>query len=325
MDADASDAQSPETENALTTTGSGDAPKGAESEAGESPQADSSLTRYFDGASMRDLLPLLPPLGREGYATAGAAARPSMGRVSMGLAAAVGLLLTGFGALAVYDHDHQSAQLARKDKESQTLASAVASLKTRLDDIEAARSKDETADFRKLIGEVRTGAAASRDIGNSIAQLNARVDHIEKDQGARFDKLAERVDPSTAAKLADIAARLDKIEKKTATPVAIAAPTTPSPALPPKATAAATPAKPDPGISNEITGSIDKPKPILRAFMIEDVRAGVALVDTVDGTRTVAEGDILPGAGRVQRIERRPHGWAIITANGLILSDAANY
>ena len=48
-------------------------------------------------------------------------------------------------------------------------------------------------------------------------------------------------------------------------------------------------------------------------------------MDTVDGTRTVAEGDFLPGAGRVLRIERRQRGWAMVTTNGLILSDAPPY
>ena len=322
MEADANAAKPPESENALTTSGSGDSPKAPDSSNVEKGVNDGSLTRYFDNSPTRDLYPLLPPLGREGFTAGAAPAPPKHASFSIGMAAAIGLLLTGFGALAVYDHDHQSTMLARKDHESQTLAGVVASLKTRLDDIEAARSKDESADFRKLIGEVRAGGAASREIGNSVTQLGARVDHIEKDQGARFDKFAERIDQATATKLNDIAARLDKIEKKSAAPVAAVAPLPTAPAAPAKATAAA---KPEPSVSNETTGAIEKPKAVLRAFAIEEVRGGVALVDTVDGTRTVAEGDFLPGAGRVLRIERRQRGWAMVTTNGLILSDAPPY
>ena len=104
--------------------------------------------------------------------------------------------------------------------------------------------------------------------------------------------------------------------------MAAVAPLPTAPAAPAKATAAA---KPEPSVSNETTGAIEKPKAVLRAFAIEEVRGGVALVDTVDGTRTVAEGDFLPGAGRVLRIERRQRGWAMVTTNGLILSDAPPY
>ena len=50
-----------------------------------------------------------------------------------------------------------------------------------------------------------------------MRDLNVRLDQIEHESAARLDKLSERVDQDSS-RFADIAARLDRLEKKAASP-----------------------------------------------------------------------------------------------------------
>ena len=131
-------------------------------------------------------------------------------------------LLFLLGAGAVYQQMHRSALLAVKVRQNEHLVSTVSNLTERLDAIEGARAREETADVRKLLGEMKLGASATRDVSAAVSQLTARVDHVERDQGARLDKLAERIDHDASSRLADLAARLDKLEKKAASPTVAA-------------------------------------------------------------------------------------------------------
>ena len=60
--------------------------------------------------------------------------------------------------------------------------------------------------------------SATRDLSAALTQLTVRLDQIEHEFGARLDKLSERVDQDSSSRFADIAARLDKLEKKAALP-----------------------------------------------------------------------------------------------------------
>ncbi|MGC2784724.1 MAG: hypothetical protein WA397_13020, partial [Roseiarcus sp.] len=59
---------------------------------------------------------------------------------------------------------------------------------------------------------------AIRDLSAALTQLTARLDQIEHEYGARLDKVSEHVDQDSSSRFADIAARLDKLEKKAALP-----------------------------------------------------------------------------------------------------------
>jgi hypothetical protein len=48
---------------------------------------------------------------------------------------------------------------------------------------------------------------------------------------------------------------------------------------------------------------------------------GYAVIDGRDGPQQVAPGDVLPGIGRVQRIERRGRDWVVVTSAGVIAGD----
>ncbi len=244
---------------------------------------------------------------------------PTALRWMSGLAAALALVaaVTGVG---LYDHARQASMLAVKAEESRDAAQMVRTLQDRIDVVEAAQARDRTAELRKVTAEAKTQSGAARDLGASLAQLTARLDRVEHDQSARVDKLADRIDHETAARLADLAARIDKLEKRPPPVVAaLAAPPTPSPRQ------AAFATKPDPGVSDETTGSIDKLRAPLRGYWLVDVQDGMALVDGRGGPQQVAPGDFLPGAGRVLRIERRGRAWVVVTSAGLIAGDSPRF
>ena len=136
-------------------------------------------------------------------------------------------LIAGVAAAALYDHARETSLLAAKSEETRSLAQTVKTLKDRIDAIEAARAHDESADMRKIAAELKGESAGVRDLSANLGQTNARIDKLERDHGARLDKLADRFDHETAGKLADLSGkladlsgRLDKLEKR---PVAAAA------------------------------------------------------------------------------------------------------
>jgi hypothetical protein len=223
-------------------------------------------------------------------------------------------LIAGVAAAALYDHARETSLLAAGSEETRSLAQTVKTLKDRIDAIEAARAHDESADMRKIATEMKGESVGVRELSANLGQTNARIDKLERDHGARLDKLADRFDHETAGKLADLSGkladlsgRLDKLEKR---PVA-AAPVAPAPQAKP-APAAAT-------VSNETTGSIDRPK--LPGYWLVEADEGYAVIDGRDGPQQVAPGDILPGIGRVQRIERRGRDWVVVTSAGVIAGD----
>ena len=133
--------------------------------------------------------------------------------VAPGLVAGLALLFL-LGAGAVYEQMHQSARLAAKVRQNEHLVSTVSNLTERLDAIEGARAREETADVRKLLGEMKLGASATRDVSAAVSQLTARVDHVERDQGARLDKLAERIDHDASSRFADSRSSTRQIGKE---------------------------------------------------------------------------------------------------------------
>jgi hypothetical protein len=223
-------------------------------------------------------------------------------------------LIAAVAAVTLYDHAREANLLAAKSEETRGLAQTVKTLKDRLDALEAARGRDESADTRKVAAELKSASVSVRDLSASLGQTNARIDKLDRDSGARLDKLTDRFDHETAGKLADLSGklaelsgRLDRVEKR---PLA-AAPVAPAP-----------PAKPTPAaasVSNETTGSIDRPK--LRGYWLVDAEDGYAVIDGRDGPQQVAPGDVVPGIGRIQRIERRGRDWVVVTSAGVIAGD----
>ena len=111
------------------------------------------------------------------------------------------VLLTIFGVSAIYGSPLNWTFPTTKSQAIAGLSSAADVLK---------------ADLGAITGQsAREQDSATRDVS---AALTARVDQIEHEYGARLDKLSEHVDQDSSSRFADLAARLDRLEKKSALP-----------------------------------------------------------------------------------------------------------
>ena len=288
------------------------------------------------------------------------------------------VLFAACAAFEMYVSPLNGTVAATKNQVMTSLASTVGLLEQPLEAIARPWRRDEER-------------AALRDVSAALTQVTIRLDQIEQEHGARLDKLGERIDQESSTKSADIATRLDRLEKKAAVATVpasefsdvaarldrlekrvtvAAAPASefaditarlnklekraeaaaaPSPegadsgakldkadkrgALAASSAKPLPPAKPkqstllataEPSPSDEIAAPA-KPKPLLRNYSVEEVRNGVAVVDSRYGPQEVAPGDIIPGAGRVLRIERRGGDWVVLTSVGVIARGPGPY
>jgi hypothetical protein len=221
--------------------------------------------------------------------------------------AALAVVVAVAGAL--FFEDRQQAQaVAERANETESLAHTLKSLKVRLDAIDTAVSSADLADLRQSIGEIKSTVVSTREISGALAQLSQRVDKLDREATAKVEKLTERVDHEASAMSAGLSTRIDKLEQKVAAPTQAAQ-------------SRQTVARPKfDNVSMDRTSSIERPRPLLRGYVVLDARDDVALVGGRYGQREVRQGDFLPGAGRVERIELRGEGWVVMTSEGLIAS-----
>ncbi len=246
------------------------------------------------------------------------AGRPTpSGRSRFAWAAAIAAagVLAGGAVWALNDYRSQAGLIDEQANETKALAKTIDALNARLNVIENAKSHDELVELRRSVGEIRSNVASSRDLSGALALLAQRVEKLDRDESAKVDKLNERVDRETSAQTAELVARIDKLEKKV---VASAEPVA-NPPSPPQEQSPSPP-KFGPDVSMETTGSIERPWPVLRGYIVLGARDDVALVEGRYGERAVRRGDFLPGAGRVEGITRAGGSWVVLTEQGLILA-----
>jgi hypothetical protein len=242
----------------------------------------------------------------------------SFSRFHFAAAAALAVVAAVAGALLLEDRQ-QAKALAEQASENASLARTVKSLKVRLDAIDTAAPATDLAAVRQSIGEIKSTVVSTREFSGALAQLSQRVDKLDREQSTKVDKLAERVDHEASALTTGFSTRIDKLEQKVAAP--------PPLAVQPVAQAKPLPTRPKFGnVSMDTTSSIERPRPLLRGYVVLDARDDIALVGGRYGEREVRQGDFLPGAGRVERIELRGDGWVVMTSEGLIASaDSPRY
>jgi hypothetical protein len=234
-----------------------------------------------------------------------------LSRFPLAATAALAVVVAVAGALLLEDRQ-QAKALAERASETESLAHTLKSLKVRLDAIDTTVSKTDLTDLRQSIDEVKSTVVSTREFNGALAQLSQRVDKLDREESAKVDKLTERLDHGAGAVTAGLSSRIDKLEQKIAAPAS---------APPPVAQAKQPPTRPKfASVSMDATGSIERPRPLLRGYVVLDARDDVALVGGRYGEREVRQGDFLPGAGRVERIELRGEGWVVMTSEGLIAS-----
>jgi hypothetical protein len=158
-----------------------------------------------------------PPRGAASW-RAGFDRRLRVGAIAAGLTA---LGVVAGAAIAYTATRDQSA--AAQTSETEALAETVKGLKAKIGALEQAR-REENADLRKSVAELRNGAATSRDLNAALAQLNARADRLEHDDAAKREEIADLRKTATelrtglaaahdsSASLAQFNARADRLE-----------------------------------------------------------------------------------------------------------------
>ncbi|AWN45569.1 hypothetical protein DK419_03895 [Methylobacterium terrae] len=159
-------------------------------------------------------------------------------------------------------------------------------------------------------------AAKVAAVAERLAAMAERQEHADREQAARLAALTDKLDKRPApAPVAAVPATAPVL----AAPVA-AAPSAVAPVAVHKPVAAAEPA---------LTGSLpDKPadkakSATIEGWVLRDVYDGMAMIE--NRKRRLVEigpGDTLPGAGRVEAIERRGRSWVVVTSKGLITPQA---
>ena len=227
---------------------------------------------------------------------------------------------SGAGLFIASERQREGAVLAERAHETQALAQAVGALSHRLSAMEGVNWHDDLGELQRSVGEIKASVSNSKELSDALAQLSRRVDALNREANAKVEKLSERLDREPNARNAELSARIEKLEKVVASAASPSrqmesAPAQQSPAPAPKV---------GPNVSMQPTGSIRRPRPLLQGYVVLRARGQVALVEGRYGERAVRPGDYLPGAGRVERIERQAGAWVVLTDQGLI-ADADGY
>ena len=93
-----------------------------------------------------------------------------------------------------WEERQQAGILAERAQETEFLAQTVRSLKVRLDALDAAQSRDDLTDLRRSVGDMKSTAVSTREFNTALAVFSQRVDKLGNEEGAKVDKLSERVD-----------------------------------------------------------------------------------------------------------------------------------
>jgi len=233
---------------------------------------------------------------------------------------------------------------------------AMASLATRLDEVEAASRQMQSQDLAGMkasLTAMQQNLEASRaQTHMAIIEFTARVDKLDKETGARMAAAGrqtidrfERMDRDVSARIGEVsravaqtAQRIDKLEQRPAPPVASVSPAplptfaqpapmipAPAPALAPQSVAPVAPPLPPLAIPSETTQVAPTPPRGARAsripvngYVLREVRDGVAVLEGHAGLRQVTLGDAIPGAGTVRAIQKRGGEWVVVTSIGVI-------
>lgn len=252
-------------------------------------------------------LPPLPPLDPRRLAVPGAAL-------------AVGALLGG-GVIAMtrspgVPNDTVMALSTTLDAgrtETARLASDIAQLHAVLADLRASTdtSRKEAANRSGVLGERL--AQLDKSLNSKTAALGERFEQIEREQNARIASLTAQLDRRVAAPAA-AAAKAEPTQTGSVAEAPRSADAKPAELKVTEAKLAdAKPVEP-----KMKTAAPEKP-PVIDGWALRDVYDGTAILE--NRRRRLVEvvpGDMLPGVGRVEGVERHGREWVVVTRQGLV-------
>jgi hypothetical protein len=261
-------------------------------------------------------LVMLPALGRKHSRHAlrnlGIAGACLVVAAGLGLGAGAHLGTTPAGPKAATLEKADVAQLvgqseATQRQETRQLAAEVRAVKAGLaglqTSLERGRPVDDVKALKASIEALKQGLdAAKSDTAGALSQLSGKLD---------------RADQGTTQKLAQIVERLDRLERRP-DPMPVGS-IVPQPPVRPTSV----PPLPLPGVAQpqakptEASAQVPQKAPI-QGWVLREVYDGIALVEGRGGYREVQVGEAIPGAGKVEAIERRGRRWVVVTSQGLI-------
>ena len=231
------------------------------------------------------------------------------------------------------------AQTYDASARSPQVIDAVASLATRMDDVEAANRQLQAQDFAGMkasLASMQENLEASRaQTHMAIIEFSARVDKVDRETAARLAVAGrqaverfERMDREIAVRLAEVSKavtqasqRVEKLEQRplplATSGVTLSLPSFIQPAQPPLIPSETTQVAPAPQRNAK---ALRIP---VNGYVLREVRDGVAVLEGHAGLRQVTMGDAIPGAGTVRAIQKRGGEWVVVTSIGVI--DAKAY
>ena len=198
-----------------------------------------------------------------------------------------------FAAVALAPLADATEGLRRGQEDILRLTGDVRSLKSAVETLKDGLDWARSESTAKQAQFVERTERAVREIGAQVAELGQQVQRTEK------------IAPQPAGMSPELGERLDRLDKTLA-------------AL--TSTKEAQPAVPEPSQ----TASVQAPKPAdrdtpIEGWLLHEVYDGLAIVEGRRGQfYEVGRGDTLPGAGRVETIERRAKRWVVVTNRGII-------
>lgn len=203
----------------------------------------------------------------------------------------------------------------------------------------ASRDQGSTAAVASLASAIDAGrsdtaklAATLAKLDQNVGELRAVTDSVRKESGGRSlnEKIAQ-LDRSLTAKLASLNEKIDQAEKEHAariaalTPRPVAAkaePTQTGSLAEPREIKAAEPKPVETKVQPQpepVKAAAPAKPPVLEQYALRDVFDGAAIIENRSRRLfQVMPGDTLPGAGRVEAIERQGRQWVVVTRQGFV-------
>lgn len=255
--------------------------------AGKTVQIDPAASLALAEAvrSARQGLKPLPIAEANGQVGSKATVAGKISRLPLAAHAAIALLLIGAGSLASY-----AGTLANREAFHRMEA-------------ETARSQEILAKLTDDLAALKSTMASFKDVEQTSST------NVVSDQA----KIAEKVERLSVAlqdpakKLSGLEDRLERMESQITAALNASKPSAPAPA---------------PASVNDPDGA-PVPKPVktepVDGWVLREVYNGSAVVESRKrGLYEVIPGNIIPGVGRVEAIERRGARWVVVTDKGFI-------
>ena len=171
---------------------------------------------------------------------------------------------------------------------------------------------------------------AADSLNTKLDQMRASSESLTRELSIEVDRLRgsmERRQGELVAKLNQLTERVERLDDRSGGPpvatgpqafkkvVAMTAPVPPSNQRP---AAAGDPPKVAPPPART---EIRREPTVIKQWRVREVLNGMALLEGPTGLVGVSRGEMVPGVGRVESIERRANHWAVATSKGIITSN----